>query len=51
VEGRQELIALGIEFDEAAIPMGCKVRLNDFLSAVRANNQPDTTQGVPAASK
>jgi hypothetical protein len=37
VEGRKELIALGIEFDEAAVPMGYKVRMNEFLSAVRAS--------------
>jgi hypothetical protein len=47
VEGRKELIALVIAFDAAAIPMGYKVRLNDFLSAVRADNRPDNTQGDP----
>ncbi|GHV25997.1 cyclic di-GMP binding protein [Spirochaetia bacterium] len=55
VEGRKELIALAIDFDEAAVPMGYKVRLNDFLSAVRADNRPDNTQGAApppvAASK
>jgi hypothetical protein len=45
VEGRKELIALAITFDEALIPMGYKVRLNDFLSAVRADNRSDTAQG------
>jgi hypothetical protein len=45
VEGRKELIALAINFDEALIPMGYKVRLNDFLSVVRADNRPDNTQG------
>jgi hypothetical protein len=44
VEGRKELIALAINYDEAIIPMGYKVRLNDFLSAVRADNRPDQTQ-------
>jgi hypothetical protein len=39
VENREDLIALGMIFDEAAIPMGYKVRLNDFLSAVRADNR------------
>jgi hypothetical protein len=32
VEGRKDLLALAIEFDEAGIPMGYKLRLNDFLS-------------------
>jgi hypothetical protein len=44
VEGRKELIALAITFDETLVPMGYKVRLNDFLSAVRADNRPDNTQ-------
>jgi hypothetical protein len=45
VEGRKELIAMAINFDEATVPMGYKVRLNDFLSVVRADNRPDNTQG------
>ncbi|MDR1249940.1 MAG: PilZ domain-containing protein, partial [Treponema sp.] len=48
VEGRKELIALAIDFEEAVIPMGYKVRLNDFLSVVRADNRPDNTQGQGA---
>jgi hypothetical protein len=45
VEGRKELVALAITFDEAVVPMGYKVRLNDFLSVVRADNRPDNSQG------
>jgi hypothetical protein len=48
VEGRKELVALAINFDEALVPMGYKVRLNDFLSVVRADNRPDNTQGEQA---
>jgi hypothetical protein len=44
VEGRKELIALAIAFEESTIPMGYKVRLNDFLSVVRADNRPDNTR-------
>ncbi|AEF85614.1 type IV pilus assembly protein PilZ [Treponema primitia ZAS-2] len=44
VEGRKELIALAITFDEGVIPMGYKVRLNDFLSVVRADNRGDAAQ-------
>jgi hypothetical protein len=36
VEGRKELIALAILFDESQVPMGYKIRLNDFLSQTRA---------------
>ncbi|GHV80939.1 cyclic di-GMP binding protein [Spirochaetia bacterium] len=51
VEGRKELIALAIDFTETAVPMGYKVRMNEFLSAVRADNRPDNTQEtVPAAA-
>ncbi|GHV75596.1 cyclic di-GMP binding protein [Spirochaetia bacterium] len=48
VEGRKELIALAIDFDDAAVPMGYKVRLNEFLSVVRADNRPDN---APAAAQ
>jgi hypothetical protein len=34
VEGRQDLLALAIEFNEAIVPMGYKLRLNDYLSQV-----------------
>jgi hypothetical protein len=36
VEGRKELIALAIIFDDNQVPMGYKIRLNDFLSQTRA---------------
>jgi hypothetical protein len=39
VEGRKELVALAILFDEAAVSMGYKMRLNDFLSHVRTDNR------------
>lgn len=32
VEGRKELIALVILFDESMVPMGYKIRINDYLS-------------------
>jgi len=37
VEGKKEMIALGINFDEATVPMGFKIRLNEFLTAIRAD--------------
>jgi hypothetical protein len=36
VEGRKDLIALVILFEENLIPMGYKMRINDFLSIARA---------------
>ncbi|MDR2552186.1 MAG: pilus assembly protein PilZ [Treponema sp.] len=35
VEGRKELLALAIHFDEESVPMSYKVRLNEFLGQFR----------------
>jgi hypothetical protein len=40
VEGRKELVALAMNFDEATIPMGYKMRINDYISSLR----PDQLQ-------
>jgi len=37
VEGKKEMVALGINFDEATVPMGFKIRLNDMITSVRAD--------------
>jgi hypothetical protein len=37
VEGKKEMIALGLAFEEASVPMGFKIRLNDMLSLTRAD--------------
>jgi hypothetical protein len=37
VEGKKEMVALGLTFDEAAVPMGFKIRLNDMLTSTRAD--------------
>jgi hypothetical protein len=39
VEGRKELVALAIQFDESMVPMGYKLRVNDFLSQIRVDNR------------
>jgi hypothetical protein len=51
VEGRKDLVALAILFDEQAVPMGYKLRINDFLSQVRdprgeqgSNPQPEQNE-------
>ena len=44
VEGKKEMLALGITFEEAAVPMGFKVRLNDFLTTIRVDSR---TEGTP----
>jgi len=37
VEGKKEMVALGFNFDESAVPMGFKIRLNEMLSSTRAD--------------
>jgi hypothetical protein len=50
VEGRKDLLALAIEFNEAAVPMGYKLRLNDYLSLVhRGGDAQPVAAPVPAA--
>ena len=39
VEGRKELIALTMTFNESTVPMGFKLRVNDYLSVVRAESR------------
>jgi hypothetical protein len=51
VEGRKELIALAIQFDETAIPMGYKMRINDFLSTVRLDVRPEGETAGAAPNK
>jgi hypothetical protein len=51
VEGRKDLLALVVVFDEVMVPMGYKVRLNDFLSVVRADNRPDNSDAGMTTAK
>jgi hypothetical protein len=37
VEGKKEMVALGISFEEPTVPMGFKIRLNDMLTSIRAD--------------
>ena len=37
VEGKKEMVALGLSFEEPLIPMGFKIRLNDMISSTRAD--------------
>lgn len=46
VEGRKELLALAVMFNENQIPMGYKLRINDYISQVRAD-----TRGEQSAEK
>jgi len=33
------MIALAIQYDESSVPMGYKIRINEFLNTVRAENR------------
>ncbi|HPE88555.1 MAG TPA: PilZ domain-containing protein [Spirochaetia bacterium] len=48
VEGRKDLTAIAIRFDDATVPMSYKMHLNDYLG--QKKNQPDDDQGgAPSA--
>jgi hypothetical protein len=42
VEGKKEMVAIGLSFDEASVPMGYKIRLNDMLTSQRADYRGST---------
>jgi len=50
VEGKKEMVALGINFDENTVPMGFKIRLNDMLTSVRADFHSGTEEEHAAAA-
>jgi len=49
VEAKKEMIALGINFDEATVPMSFKIRLNDMLTSARADFRGMLDEPQPAA--
>ena len=50
VEGRKDLVALVVVFDESVVPMGYKIRINDYLSKVRADSRGTEKPPAPAAT-
>jgi hypothetical protein len=51
VEGRKDLVALAVRFEETIIPMGYKIRINDYMSSARAGDlapEPDPAGMVPS---
>jgi hypothetical protein len=51
VEGRKDLIALAISFFETSVPMGYKMRINDYLSVVRADVRTEQGAEAPGRTK
>jgi hypothetical protein len=48
VEGRKDLTAIAIHFDEAAVPMTYKMHINDYLSQVRQPRHEESASEPPA---
>ncbi|MDR2073401.1 MAG: pilus assembly protein PilZ [Spirochaetaceae bacterium] len=46
VEGRKEMVALAIKFTGGAVPMGYKIRINNYISQLRVEPKPESA--VPA---
>jgi hypothetical protein len=51
VEGRKDLVALAIYFEDSLVPMGYKIRINDYLVQVKAGERgnEETAARSPAA--
>ena len=47
VEGRKDLAAVAIQFNEAMVPISYKMHLNDFLGQVRKGQGDDANAGGP----
>jgi hypothetical protein len=48
VDGKKEMIALATEFDEAMVPMGYKIRINEYLNTLRADSRVQDEGVSPA---
>ena len=49
IEGKKDMVALSIEFAESLIPMGYKVRLNDYISVYLRPEQKHSGGAVQEA--
>ncbi|MDR3191993.1 MAG: pilus assembly protein PilZ [Treponema sp.] len=49
VESRKDLLVLYLAFDETAIPMGYRIRLNDYFSVIRVDNRQANESGAKKA--
>ena len=48
VEGKKEMVALGLNFNEAIVPMGFKIRLNEMLTSQRADFRGTAEETAPS---
>ena len=49
VEGKKEMVAFTMAFDEAQIPMGYKIRINDYFNSTRLDNRVPSGETVNTA--
>ncbi len=47
VEGRKDIVAASISFDEPKIPLAYKLHINNFVTAVRKNQLPEQQANTP----
>ncbi|MCL2271125.1 MAG: pilus assembly protein PilZ [Treponema sp.] len=47
VEGKKEMIALAMTYDEAFVPMGYKIRVNEYYNSLRAADSRNIEEGTP----
>jgi hypothetical protein len=45
VEGKKEMIALAMEYNDAFVPMGYKIRINDYINTTRADSRVQENEG------
>jgi len=50
VEGKKEMVALGLTFIDSAVPMSFKIRLNDMLTTTRADYRGGNLEETPQKS-
>jgi hypothetical protein len=50
VEGKKEMIALAMSFDEATVPMGYKIRINEYINTTRADSRGQEEANNPASA-
>jgi hypothetical protein len=46
VEGRKDLVALAVRFEDSLVPMGYKIRINDYLVQVKAGERGGEETGT-----
>jgi hypothetical protein len=49
VEGKKEMIALAMGYDEASVPMGYKIRVNEYLNTLRADSRVQEGETISPA--